>query len=314
MRILLHAIGGPGLGSSAPGGPGRALSVGRGVLAHLRVRDDDALAPVHFEVDCTEAGCRLRDVSGGAGVKVNGQPVRSADLKVGDVIIAGNSTFEVRALAGPIRSVTATLVASPSPTATLVAPPSPVPPLVAPPPPPAAPAAGRPVLEVLRGQDEPLYAILNAARDPQVYTALVNCKEKHQSLYEVPMAEQLAHVAPYLVQLQPGNGLLEPLLQSSWGNSWGVFLTSREPFDAVRKHLRHVLTGRLVDGKQVYFLFYDPRVLRHFLPSCNDEEWAQFFGPISAYLMEADPPTALLKMTARAAPEKTTTIPVVPPG
>src|SRR4051794_38869034 len=152
MRILLHVIGGPGLGGSAPGGPGRPISVGRGVLAHLRVRDDDALAPIHFEIDCAETGCRLRDVSGALGVKVNGQPARATELKVGDVIVAGNSTFEVRAPGGPAQPQPAQ---APRPAA-------------APPPVVASAEAARPVLDVLRGQGETLYAILDAARDPQV--------------------------------------------------------------------------------------------------------------------------------------------------
>lgn len=34
------------------------------------------------------------------------------------------------------------------------------------------------------------------------------------------------------------------------------------------------------------FRYYDPRVLRVFLPTCNKEELTNFFGPIQAFVLE----------------------------
>lgn len=303
MRITLHVSGGPGTGRSGQAGPGRPLYVGRGVMAHLRVPDDPDLLNVHFEIECSEATCRMRDMSGPAGTKVNGNTVRAAELKDGDVITAGRSTFEVRAVAAP-----APAPAAPAPVA--AAPVVPAPLEMFKPQPPAA-AGPQPVLKVLREQADPLFALLDAARDPLIYAALLTCGEKHQSLYEGQKALELSFVAPYLVQLSPDKPFTESLLTAGWGKSWGVFLTCKEPFDAVRKHLRHFLMVRMVGGKQVYFRFYDPRVLRAFLPSCSPDECTTFFGPLSAYLMEAEQPTALLRMTAR---DKPATVAVTPPG
>ena len=63
----------------------------------------------------------------------------------------------------------------------------------------------------------------------------------------------------------------------------------------MRRHLRHFLEVQLPDGKQVYFRFYDPRVLRVFLPTCTADEINQFFGPIKQYLMEDEKPDKLLQ-------------------
>jgi hypothetical protein len=51
-----------------------------------------------------------------------------------------------------------------------------------------------------------------------------------------------------------------------------------------------LLVERERDGKLLYFRFYDPRVLRRFLPTCDAEQLRQLFGPIDAFVMEGDDP------------------------
>ena len=104
-------------------------------------------------------------------------------------------------------------------------------------------------------------------------------------------------MAPYLVRLQKDSLLLGSLVLEGWGSSWGVYLTCDHNFQEVRRHLRHFLEGQLPDGKQVYFRYYDPRVLRVFLPTCNADETKQFFGPIKCYLTEDEKLEALLRFT-----------------
>jgi hypothetical protein len=46
------------------------------------------------------------------------------------------------------------------------------------------------------------------------------------------------------------------------------------------------------------FRFYDPRVLRIFLPTCNAQEVFQFFGPVvNSYLAENDDANILLQFS-----------------
>jgi hypothetical protein len=51
---------------------------------------------------------------------------------------------------------------------------------------------------------------------------------------------------------------------------------------------------KLPSGERVYFRFYDPRVMRVFLPACTPEDTTQFFGPIQNYLVEDRTPEQLL--------------------
>lgn len=142
---------------------------------------------------------------------------------------------------------------------------------------------------------QPLYAILDAARDEQVLDRVRNCGEEYQSLYEDYKAIELAEVAPYLVRLPAGCGFLKELVDDAWGRSWGVFLTCPGSLAEIRKHLRHFLKVES-NGEPYLFRFYDPRVLRVFLPACTDDELQRFFGPIAAYWMESPGGHALLRM------------------
>jgi len=74
-------------------------------------------------------------------------------------------------------------------------------------------------------------------------------------------------------------------------------LTSGKALAEVLKHFRHFLMVKLADGRDAYFRFYDPRVLRAYLPSCNPAEAARFFGPVRCYLVEAKEPETLLQFT-----------------
>jgi len=44
---------------------------------------------------------------------------------------------------------------------------------------------------------------------------------------------------------------------------------------------------RTEEGKFLVFSYYDPRILRRYLPTCTPAEMERFFGPISAIVAEA---------------------------
>ena len=113
-------------------------------------------------------------------------------------------------------------------------------------------------------------------------------------LYRGELEPDMAEVAPYLVRLQPDAPFTDWLLVEGWGKHWGIFALSAADLPVMRRHFRTFLMVKNPEGKQVYFRYYDPRVLRTFLPTCNAEETATVFGPLITYLCEADKPEALL--------------------
>ncbi|MBC7927584.1 MAG: DUF4123 domain-containing protein, partial [Bryobacteraceae bacterium] len=77
-------------------------------------------------------------------------------------------------------------------------------------------------------------------------------------------------------------------IRRAWGNSWGVFLKCDTRLETLRRHLRRFLVVRDPQGSQLMFRYYDPRVLRVYLPTCTTEELQTVFGPVESFCLEED--------------------------
>lgn len=284
MRVVLEIVSGPNAGRKIEVQPGQAALVGRASFADLPVTNDTNLAGRHFTLECEETRCSLFDLGSRQGTMLNGGRVARAVLRDGDRIVAGQTNFSVRIEGAAIPSAEPEQAGA---TAVAVSP--------------AAlqtPQSPQDLLQYLRGQDQPLFALLDAAQEPKLVGLLDEHHVEHESLYEGQKAVEYQDYAPYLVRLPRDSSFLELIVERGWGHNWGAFLTSDQPFAAVRKHFRRFLMVELPDGKKVYFRFYDPRVLRVFLSTLNEKETAEFFGPIDTLLMEAEETKTLLKFRA----------------
>jgi hypothetical protein len=132
-----------------------------------------------------------------------------------------------------------------------------------------------------------VWAVLDGARDPAVYAALVESRLEFRCLYEGRLPRELERVAPQLVELLPGHRLTNRLLGPAWGQAWGVFLRIEDPSN-LRHHLRKLLKVRTEDGKTLLFRFYDPRVLRLTVGLFDAAQLAQWFGPVAAWICEGE--------------------------
>ncbi|WP_152051608.1 DUF4123 domain-containing protein [Tautonia marina] len=274
VTVILDVLAGPDAPRSFRIEPGATVRIGRADTADF-VLTDRSLSRLHFTLSLQDAVVQLLDEVSRFGTFVNGARVTRASLRAGDIIEAGVSRFTVRMLAQ-------------RPPAPRPVPAPPKPRHAGPGSQPQTPGPPASALEILRSQPSPLSIILDAARDPLILALLTSCPERHQSLYEGPLADQLVESAPYLVSLPSGSSFLETLVTEGWGKSWGIVLSSSSPFDELRKHLRRFLTVKHEGKGQVLFRFYDPRVLNIFLPTCTPSELREFFGPIQWFLVEGD--------------------------
>ena len=148
----------------------------------------------------------------------------------------------------------------------------------------------------LFGQGEAnVFAILDGASVPNLPRLLHEFDPEHECLYRGDLEPDMREVAPYLVRLERGSGFTGRVLDRGWGKHWGVFALSNAGLADLRRQLRKFLIVHDGDGKPMYFRYYDPRVLRVYLPTCNVEELKTVFGPISCYLMEDEDPGSLLR-------------------
>lgn len=146
--------------------------------------------------------------------------------------------------------------------------------------------------EIVRPADEGLraYVLIDSARLPGLYRSLADHQDELpiRSLYQGDMASQLADVSPYLAALDPAAPFARHLIEQSWGESWAVFLHAEQDIDAVRRHCRRFTIVNSEDGKALLFRFYDPRVLRSFLPTCSEDQLASLFRDVVCYFTEND--------------------------
>lgn len=133
-----------------------------------------------------------------------------------------------------------------------------------------------------------LFAVLDACDTPTVPEKIEEIgPDRGVSLYSGTSSEALCGIAPYLVQV---NGEIFHWIQTNlFGQPWGIFLLVQSSMAEVRKHLRKFLIVQNAEGKELYFRFYDPRVLSTFILSCDPEQVTEFFGPVQKYVCAPDP-------------------------
>lgn len=264
-RAILSVRWGPLASRKVLIAPGTAIRVGRGEPADFVVPHDPKMDAVHFEVRWDGAQCAIRDLGSADGTSIQGAPVTEAIAPHGSWIRAGDTIFMVHVEGRTARAL--------------------------PPDPPEMAAAKERAIQALLAEPAPLFALLDAARDDRILEILRESPEEHRSLYEGAPGDGLAEVAPYLVELPRGSALIERLVREGWGRSWGVWLASRRPLKEVRTHFRRILMVSVDGGeRRFYFRFYDPRVLRVFLPTCSARQEEEMFGDreIEGFLVEGE--------------------------
>jgi hypothetical protein len=148
-------------------------------------------------------------------------------------------------------------------------------------------------------QDKQLYIILDAARVEQMPAQLFELEddpEYFSLFFDTPQAE-LIDVAPYLIKVEMDSRLLAWMIDEGWGKSWGIFISATMELEELFEHLRQFLKVKELEGEELFFRFYDPRVLRIFLPSCNFQEIMQFFGDVGSYMVESEDGGMLLEFS-----------------
>ncbi len=140
-----------------------------------------------------------------------------------------------------------------------------------------------------------VYAVLDGASVEELLPRLHDLEPEYECLYRGELAPDMAEVAPYLVRLEPETEFADWVTGEGWGRHWGVFAVTDAGLREAHKHFRSFLTVYDPAGKPLLFRYYDPRVLRVYLPTCNAAELRTVFGPVSCYLLEAEDPNTLLR-------------------
>jgi hypothetical protein len=244
--------------------PGDRVRVGRTSRSDFAVDCDEMLSQRHWELSWDGATCEARALGRAGGMLVDGEPVAHAVLRhSGAWIRAGKTDF----------SVFFEDVGEAEPAALGAG---------------GAQAAARAFAFLRQVADRgALFAVLDAARTERIVPLLHTAADEFDSLYQGIQAQTMATGAPYLVRFARESRLLRRLVFEGWGRSWGSYLESRAKLEDLRSHFRRILmVTHGSDGRPMYFRFYDPRVLRTFLPIATARQVDEVFGPVDRFFTE----------------------------
>ena len=133
----------------------------------------------------------------------------------------------------------------------------------------------------------PNYILLDAARMLSDMDVAQEMNKEFVSLYKGSAEQHLGSVAPYLFKYGK-NESFDNWIEERAGKSYGVFVKCKDDMDDMSYHFRKFLKVKTEDLQQLYFRFYDPRVLRIFLPTCDRKQNKEFLGPIQVFNCEQD--------------------------
>ena len=145
-----------------------------------------------------------------------------------------------------------------------------------------------------------VYAVLDGASIEQLPQLLWEHEPENICLYRGELEPDMASVAPYLVKLEYEHPFTKLICEKGWGNHWGIFAITPAEVNIrdMRKHFRRFLMVYSPENKLIFFRYYDPRVLRIYLPTCNSEEIKIVFGSVGNYIMEDEDSSVLLIFTS----------------
>ena len=140
-----------------------------------------------------------------------------------------------------------------------------------------------------------LYCVLDGASVPNLPRKLFDAHAPNYCLFTGDLEPDMQHVAPYVVLLTPRNDLTDLILSQGIGKHWGIFLQSRHSLKEMRRHFRSLVNVYDENANSMVFRFYDPRVIRKFLPTCTAEELQTFFGKVETFFAETEDGQNLVK-------------------
>lgn len=144
------------------------------------------------------------------------------------------------------------------------------------------------------------FAVLDGASIPDLRERLAAHRRQHTCLFAGDIPDDVVWRAPHLVELERDDALTGFLTVEAWGRHPGIVaaVPATVRFPQVRKHFKGFLRVRDPDDRPLLFRYYDPRVLRVYLPTCTPSEAALVFGPVVAYAMESDAALVLFERSA----------------
>jgi hypothetical protein len=141
------------------------------------------------------------------------------------------------------------------------------------------------------------YLLLDGARLEHSLGQGQELNTHHRSLYRGEMEPEIEAAGPFLFTFPHNDEFKSWYTNDSIGDHWGIIVMAPISFEELYRHFRRFLTVHAENGQKLYFRFYDPRVLRVFLPTCDSAQLSDFFGSIKYFFAEDEDPQTMLRFS-----------------
>ena len=138
-----------------------------------------------------------------------------------------------------------------------------------------------------------LFGIIDSAKNDEAFRFMIEGGVSYKSLFDGTMDVQSYGVSGFLVECRNDSPLFQWMTGKAWGDNCCIFFTSKASFDELFIHFQKFNRVYLEGDDVVLFRYYDPRVFRNYLPTCNGKEIDLFFGEIKSFFAERKNPGSI---------------------
>lgn len=238
---------------------GMTVKLGRAPHADIILRHLTSLSKLHCEITFKKNTCVLTDLTSTNGTYYLQESIKSCDIPSGSYFSAGEAIFRV-ILTPPQNQLLQQLF-----------------------------VPGDDIVGILYAQPTPLFAIFDAAQHPDIWESLSKLSPlQRQSLITGVAAKRYSRHMPYLVPLTPQSTETLRLIERGWNKGWYILFTSSSTIEALLSFFVDLTTIKDQNsGQQLLFRFYDPRVLRDFLTTCDTGQLTEIFSHIESFFCDS---------------------------
>lgn len=138
------------------------------------------------------------------------------------------------------------------------------------------------------------FALLDASQSPDIPICLEGFSDPARCLFDGAAYEDMAEVAPWLVELTRYSDAWDWFVEEGYGQNWGILIHSRLELPRLKTHLKKFLKIEDEDGERYFFKYYRPEHFNRYAPGFDDAQRAAFWRGIEAVCAESKGDVATL--------------------
>ena len=143
------------------------------------------------------------------------------------------------------------------------------------------------------------YLILDPCVVEHWLSTSINLNSNYLPIFNEEFDIELKNVGPFIFKYSADSLFGKWIMDECIEKDFGILLVCDTDIIEIANHFRQFIRITTPDYILSYFRFYDPRVLRIFLPTCDAGQLREFFGPVTYYFCADDDPAFFLVYSLR---------------